>query len=206
MRQNEGLHLGADGKLRCWWCGGDPLYQRYHDEEWGVPVRDEVKLYEKICLETFQSGLSWLTILRKRENFRAAFAGFNVMKVAAFDSRDVERLMHDKGIVRNLQKIEAAIANARAVCTMHEQGETLTDFFWSRLPSASERPEVVDYTAVLSLSETPTSKSISRELKQRGFKFIGPVTMYAHMQAMGIVNDHVEGCWRREAVQSSKPK
>lgn len=194
MKHAEGLQQGHDGVLRCWWCGEDPLYRLYHDEEWGRPVRDEVRLFEKICLETFQSGLSWLTILRKRENFRSAFAGFDVQKVADFGDRDFQRLMEDAGIIRNRAKINAAIRNARAVCGMYEKGETLAGFFWDRLPPADERPQRMTYDAMLRLNETPTSRRISRDLKDRGFAFVGPVTIYAHMQAMGMVNDHLEGC------------
>jgi DNA-3-methyladenine glycosylase I len=198
-----GLLVHEDGRTRCWWCGKDPLYLHYHDQEWGRPVHDERKLYEKICLETFQSGLSWLTILRKRENFRAAFAGFDVAAVARFGEEDVLRLMQDTGIVRNRRKIDAAITNARAVVAMYERGETLDDFFWSRLPPAGERPKRLSYDALIQLTETPTSRLISKELKARGFTFVGPVTMYAHMQAMGMVNDHLEGCAFRGGGQAS---
>lgn len=189
-----GLITHDDGHTRCWWCGKDPLYVHYHDREWGRPVHDERKLYEKICLETFQSGLSWLTILRKREHFRQAFAGFDVQEVARFGEGDVLRLMADTGIIRNRRKIEAAITNARAVVAMYEGGETLNEFFWSRLPPAEERPLRLTYDALMQLAETPTSRQISKELKARGFTFVGPVTMYAHMQAMGMVDDHLEGC------------
>lgn len=199
----KGLKMGADGRIRCWWCGDDPLYQNYHDHEWGRPGDNEVRLFEKICLEGFQSGLSWLTILRKRENFRTAFAGFDVHRIAEFTEADVQRLMADTGIIRNRQKILATITNARAVCAMYDRGESLVEFFRSRLPPPEERPAVMTYDALLSRSQTDTSRRISQDLKQRGFTFVGPVTMYAHMQAMGMVNDHIQGCW--VADQSSEP-
>ncbi len=200
--QTDGLIQGEDGKTRCSWCGHDPFYQQYHDLEWGQPVHDEVRLFEKICLEGFQSGLSWLTILRKREHFRTAFAGFDVEKISRFDQRDIERLMADTGIIRNRRKIEATINNARAVCQMAESGETLSSFFWSRIPPSSERPKRMTAAALRLLTQSPTSVQISKDLKARGFTFVGPVTMYAHMQAMGMVNDHVEGCFVRDTLPS----
>lgn len=202
--KTEGIITGADGLDRCWWCGHDPFYQSYHDLEWGRPVRDEQRLFEKICLETFQSGLSWLTILRKREHFRSAFAGFDPAKMARFDSNDIDRLMADTGIIRNRKKIMAAITNARALCAMHDRGEKLTDFFWSQVPPSDERPPVLTKAALLPLSESPTSRLISRELKSRGFVWLGPVTIYAHMQAMGLVNDHLEGCHVRVDIENMK--
>lgn len=199
---SQGLKLGEDGLVRCWWCGDDPFYQSYHDHEWGWPVFDDRKLYEKICLEGFQSGLSWLTILRKRENFRKAFAEFDVQKVACFNEKDVQRLMQDAGIVRNLRKIQAAITNAQAVCAMHDRGETLSDFFWSYKPANAQRPHKLTYEVLQTLSETPDSKLISKKLKELGFVFVGPITMYAHMQAMGLVNDHLEGCHVRNVIDT----
>lgn len=201
---DQGLLMGEDGHIRCWWCGKDPFYQLYHDLEWGRPVHDDTKLYEKICLETFQSGLSWLTVLRKRENFRQAFAQFDVHKVAAFAEQDIQRLMADAGIIRNRKKIEAAIGNARAVCNMLDKGETLTYFFWSRLSPPDERPPRITYESMSVLAQTPTSQKISKELKERGFAFVGPVTVYAHMQAMGMVNDHLEGCFVRDEISAIK--
>jgi DNA-3-methyladenine glycosylase I len=198
---HQGLHKGNDGLVRCWWCGDDPFYQHYHDHEWGYPVYDERKLYEKICLEGFQSGLSWLTILRKRENFRKAFADFDVRQVARFGEADVERLMQDTGIVRNRRKIEAAITNARAVCAMMDHGESLSSFFWAHKPQPAERPAKLTYDVVQTLTETPVSKEISKQLKAMGFVFVGPITMYAHMQAMGLVNDHLEGCHVRNKIK-----
>ncbi|MCF8238073.1 MAG: DNA-3-methyladenine glycosylase I [Saprospiraceae bacterium] len=203
--QTNGLIQGEDGLTRCWWCGHDPFYQQYHDMEWGRPVHNEIRLFEKICLEGFQSGLSWLTILRKREHFREAFAGFDVQKIARFNQQDIERLMSDAGIIRNRRKIEATIQNARAVCRMYEEGETLSSFFWSRTPPNSERPKKITDTAVRQLNQSPTSIQISKDLKSRGFTFVGPVTMYAHMQAMGMVNDHIEGCFVRDSLSTTVP-
>jgi len=176
---------------RCWWCGTDPLYVRYHDDEWGKPIRDDRRLFEKICLEGFQAGLSWLTILRKRENFRAAFAGFSIPAVAAFTEADVERLMADSGIVRNRAKIDAAIANARAAAEVDD----LDALIWSFAPP--DRPAPRSYADVPAV--TPESTALAKELKRRGFRFVGPTTAYAGMQACGLVDDHLEGCHARAA-------
>jgi DNA-3-methyladenine glycosylase I len=176
----EGL---VDG--RCWWGASTPEYVVYHDEEWGRPVHDDRALFERLCLEAFQSGLSWLTILRKREAFRAAFAGFEIERVAAFGDDDVARLMADAGIVRNRAKIEAAIANARAAA-----GLPLGELLWSFAPASRPRPRTpADIPAV-----TPESTAMAKELKRRGFRFVGPTTAYALMQACGLVDDHLEGC------------
>jgi DNA-3-methyladenine glycosylase I len=181
----DGLAIGPDGVARCWWGASSEEYAAYHDQEWGKPVRDDDALYEKLCLEAFQSGLSWITILRKRENFRAAFAGFEIARVADFGDDDVARLMGDAGIVRNRAKIEAAIANARAALEID-----LTELLWSFAPSAQPRPRTrADVPAV-----TPESKAMAKELKKRGFKFVGPTTAYALMQACGLVDDHIVGC------------
>jgi DNA-3-methyladenine glycosylase I len=170
---------------RCWWGSSAPEYIRYHDEEWGRPVRDDDGLFERLCLEAFQSGLSWLTILRKREAFRAAFAGFEIERVAAFGDDDVARLLADAGIVRNRAKIEASIANARAA-----QELDLTELLWSFAPPPRPRPRrFEDIPAV-----TPESTAMAKELKRRGFRFVGPTTAYALMQACGLVDDHLEGC------------
>jgi DNA-3-methyladenine glycosylase I len=185
---------------RCW-PTSDPLYLAYHDDEWGRPVRDEHRLFERISLEAFQSGLAWITILRKRENFRAAFAGFDPAVVAGFGEADVERLMGDAGIVRNRAKIDATIANARATVALHEAGETLDVLLWSFAPEHEPPPPVTlqDMPAV-----TPESTALARELKRRGFRFVGPTTAYALMQATGIVNDHVTDCIVREAVEAER--
>jgi DNA-3-methyladenine glycosylase I len=182
---------GPDGKSRCWWCLGSEDLLAYHDDEWGRPLHGERELYERLTLEAFQSGLSWLTILRKRENFRRAFDGFDVEKVAEYKARDVKRLLGDAGIVRNRKKIEAAITNAKAARRMHADGETLDELIWSFAPD-EERPapetlEELDST-------TAESKALAKELKKRGFVFVGPTTIYATMEAIGVVNDHLAGC------------
>jgi DNA-3-methyladenine glycosylase I len=183
------LVVGSDGRARCAWGASTPEYERYHDEEWGRPVREADALYERITLEAFQSGLSWLTILRKRENFRAAFAGFEIAAVARFGDADVERLMNDAGIVRNRAKIDAAIANARAA----EEVDDLAGLIWSFAPD--ERPAPRSYADVPAV--TPESTALAKELKRRGFRFVGPTTAYALMQACGLVNDHLADCWAR---------
>jgi DNA-3-methyladenine glycosylase I len=185
---------------RCW-PTRDPLYIAYHDEEWGRPVHEEHLLLERVCLEGFQSGLSWLTILRKRENFRAAFEDFRPDAVAGFGPQDVERLMDDAGIVRNRAKIEATIANARATVALHDAGETLGGLLWAFAPATS--PPAPRALADLPAT-TPESKALARELRRRGFRFIGPTTAYAVMQACGIVDDHLAGCFVREAGEAER--
>jgi DNA-3-methyladenine glycosylase I len=184
--------------MRCF-GDGDPLYERYHDEEWGRPVRDERGLFERMSLEAFQSGLSWLTILRKREAFRAAFAGFDPDAVARFGDADVERLLADAGIVRNRAKIEATIANARAtVALREEEGPALPELIWHRYrPAPREAPP---RTLADLPSQTPETVALARELKRRGFRFVGPTTLYALMQACGVVNDHLTGCSVRVTI------
>jgi DNA-3-methyladenine glycosylase I len=186
--------------VRCW-PTTDPLYIAYHDDEWGRPVRDEHRLLERLCLEAFQSGLAWITILRKRENFRAAFAAFDPAVVARFGDDDVQRLMGDAGIVRNRAKIEATVANARATLALHEAGETLAGLLWSFSPA--RRPPPPSTLAQMPAS-TAESAALARELKRRGFRFVGPTTAYALMQATGIVNDHVAGCIVRDAVEAER--
>jgi DNA-3-methyladenine glycosylase I len=189
----DGLVAGPDGRLRCWWGASTPDYAVYHDEEWGRPIRDDRGMYERLCLEAFQSGLSWLTILRKREAFRAAFADFEPAAVAAFGDDDVARLMADAGIVRNRLKIDAAIGNAKAVAAMQRDGESLAELLWSFAPAERPAPRTpADVPAV-----TPESTAMAMELKRRGFRFVGPTTAYALMQASGIVNDHLDGCLAR---------
>ena len=178
--------------MRCF-GGGDPLYEQYHDTEWGVPVRGEAELYERFCLEAFQSGLAWITILRKRESFRAAFAGFDPDAVAGFGDGDVDRLLADAGIVRNRAKIEASIATARAVVALHDAGSTLADLVWSHAPSEPvRRPRAQTFAEVP--ATTPESVDLARSLKAVGFRFVGPTTAYAAMQACGLVDDHLAGC------------
>jgi DNA-3-methyladenine glycosylase I len=189
----EGLRTGADGVPRCAWATSAPEYVAYHDEEWGRPVRGDDALFERLCLEAFQSGLSWLTILRKREGFRAAFAGFAIERVAAFGEADVARLMADPAIVRNRRKIEAAITNAGAARALAEAGESLSELVWSHRPPDRPAPRsLADVPAT-----TPESAALAKALKARGFAFVGPTTAYATMQACGLVNDHLAGCAAR---------
>ena len=187
------LIVGADGLARCSWCGTDPLYVEYHDTEWGVPVRGDLEMFERLTLEAFQSGLSWITILKRREGFRAAFAGFNPHVVAGFGPDDRERLMNDTGIIRNNAKIDAAIHNAAIVAEMMDtEPGALDELIWSHAPESHRRPATMaDIAAV-----TPESTALAKALKKQGFRFVGPTTAYAHMQAVGVVDDHVVGCHR----------
>ena len=198
--KDTGLITGADGRVRCWWPGTDPLYVRYHDEEWGRPVRNDHRLFEKICLEGFQSGLSWITILRKRENFRDAFDGFDPERVARYNSRDVARLLKNAGIVRHRGKIESAINNAKRALDLIDERGSLAKYFWGWEPPANERPAVCSYDALRANGTTAASVRLSKDLKARGWTFVGPTTVYAFMQAMGLVNDHIEGCHCRAEV------
>ncbi|MBU4337766.1 MAG: DNA-3-methyladenine glycosylase I [Actinobacteria bacterium] len=182
--------MPPDDLTRCF-GGGDPLYSRYHDDEWGRPVHGEQLLFERLALEGFQSGLSWITVLRKREAFRTAFAGFDPVVVAGFDEHDVERLMADAGIVRNRAKILATVKNAHALLALHAAGESLDALIWSYAPAPRPRPLGWDEVP----ATTPESVALSRDLKRRGFAFVGPTTVYATMQACGLVDDHVAGCW-----------
>jgi DNA-3-methyladenine glycosylase I len=191
------VETGADGVDRCWWGSGDDEYQRYHDTEWGFPQGDDHRLFEKICLEGFQSGLSWLTILRKRENFRAAFAGFDPRTVAAFVQSDVERLLGDAGIVRHRGKIEATINNALRAIEVEDEFGSLAAYFWAFEPERGDPPTEIPST-------TDVSVALSKDLKKRGWKFVGPTTAYAFMQAMGLVNDHLGGCFVREGVEQAR--
>jgi DNA-3-methyladenine glycosylase I len=188
----EGLRHHPDGLLRCWWCGDDPDYVAYHDQEWGRPVRDEGRLFEKLCLEGFQAGLSWLTILRKRPAFRAAFADFDPEVVAAYGDSEVERLLGDAGIVRSRAKIEATITNAHALLRLWAAGGTLAELVWAFAPTSGPRPRPRSLAEVAAV--TPGSTALARELKSHGFRFVGPTTAYAFMQAMGLVDDHLDGC------------
>jgi len=189
---------GSDGRPRCRWGASTPDYERYHDDEWGRPVTDDRGLYERMVLEGFQSGLSWLTILRKRDNFRAAFANFEIEAVAGFGERDVKRLLADAGIVRHRGKIEAAIANARAAVALDG---SLAELIWSFAPGGRRRaPRALEELPAL----TPESTALSKELKKRGFRFVGPTTAYATMQACGLVNDHIAGCCVRAEVEKAR--
>ena len=179
---------------RCWWCGTDPLYVEYHDSEWGKPVTDDRRLFEKVCLEGFQAGLSWLTILRKRENFRRAFANFDVDRVARYTARDVTRLLGDEGIVRHRGKIESTINNAQRAIELREECGSLSSYFWRWEPDPATRPRRITRQALLGMATSPESPALSKDLRKRGWTFVGPTTIYAFMQAMGLVNDHVDDC------------
>ncbi|HTZ00110.1 MAG TPA: DNA-3-methyladenine glycosylase I [Rhodocyclaceae bacterium] len=183
---------------RCPWCGDDPLYVAYHDEEWGVPCHDEQTLFEFLILEGAQAGLSWITILRKRQNYRRAFHGFDAERIARYGAKDIARLMGDAGIVRNRLKIEAAVANARAALALRDRGESLDSLFWQFVDG---KPVVNRWKSLGEIpAATPTSEALSKELKRRGFRFVGPTVCYAHMQATGMVNDHLVDCFRHRQV------
>ncbi len=200
----DGILIGEDGTARCWWGGSDPLYHEYHDQEWGRPVDDDIRLFEKICLEGFQAGLSWLTILRKRENFRRAFTGFDPEPVARFTEADLARLMDDVGIVRNRAKIEATINNARRCAELREEFGTLAAYIWRFEPRPETRPGLLDQSALRELTQSAESKALSKDLRRRGWAFVGPTTVYAFMQAVGLVNDHLEGCHFRAVVERDR--
>jgi DNA-3-methyladenine glycosylase I len=200
-RLAPGLRRGEDGVVRCWWGDGEADYRRYHDDEWGYPVAEDRRLFEKICLEGFQSGLSWLTILRKREAFRRAFAGFDFEAVARFGPADVRRLLGDAGIVRHRGKIESTIQNARRAMDLRDECGSLAAYFWRWVPR--KRPRRMTRAALLELTTTPEATALSRDLKRRGWTFVGPTTVYAFMQAMGLVNDHLEGCAARSRVDAA---
>jgi len=202
MSAIDGLVEGSDGRLRCWWSSGLPDYEAYHDAEWGRPVTDDRRLFEKLCLEGFQSGLSWLTILRKRENFRRAFANFEPAAVAAFGEEDIERLVADPGIVRHRGKIVSTINNARRALDLIASEGSLAAYVWRFEPPTSERPPRFDRAALSAATTAPAAIRMSKDLKKRGWSFVGPTTVYAFMQAMGLVNDHLEGCpCRAEALR-----
>ncbi|RDE07994.1 DNA-3-methyladenine glycosylase I [Pelagibacterium lacus] len=192
--------------IRCPWPGSDPLYQHYHDTEWGFPVADDTRLFEKLCLEGFQSGLSWLTILRKRENFRAAFAGFDIDRVAGFGDADIARLLADAGIVRHRGKVVSTINNARQAQALRTEFGSLAAYFWRFEPAPADRPTDLGWEHLRTLATTPASVSLSKDLKRRGFTFVGPTTCYAFMQAMGLVNDHIATCTARAAVERQRDR
>jgi DNA-3-methyladenine glycosylase I len=197
-----GVVAGPDGLARCWWPGSDALYLGYHDTEWGRPASDDIRLFEKLCLEGFQSGLSWLTILRKRENFRAAFAGFDFDKIARFGEREVERCLADAGIVRHRGKIESVINNAKRARELVDEAGSLAAFVWRYEPDAKSRPKRIERGGILPTS--PQSTALSKDLRRRGWSFVGPTTVYAFMQAMGLVNDHLHGCACRTDVEAER--
>jgi DNA-3-methyladenine glycosylase I len=201
---DDGIRVGEDGRARCFWGGGEhDDYRAYHDGEWGRPVADDRRLLEKLCLEGFQSGLSWLTILRKREAFREVFAGFDPEVVAAYGPPDVDRLLQDARIIRHRGKIEATIANAGASLGVIGECGSLAAYIWRFEPPPEERPALVDWATLRAMPETPASKRLAKDLKARGFRFVGPTTVYAFMQAMGLVNDHLDGCYvRAECIEA----
>jgi DNA-3-methyladenine glycosylase I len=199
-----GLFRDSLQTARCFWCHGTPFYQHYHDTEWGFPVGDERRLFEKICLEGFQAGLSWLTILNKRENFRAAFANFDAEQVADFNDSDTRRLLLDAGIVRHAGKIASTVNNARRVLELRREFGSLGAYVWALEPDAVGRPKRISYDVLKTFTTSPASIALSKDLKKRGWTFVGPTTMYAFMQAMGLVNDHIEGCHSRTAALAAR--
>jgi len=203
---DSGLFRASDGVVRCGWCSATPEYVQYHDLEWGYPVRDDRRLFEKLSLEGFQSGLSWLTILRKRDAFRKAFANFEADKVARFTPTKVEQLLQDAGIIRHRGKIEATINNAGRMADLMEEFGSLANYVWRYEPAATTRPARMTLTVLRTLGQSAESVAMSKDLKQRGWKFVGPTTVYAFMQAMGLVNDHLEGCAVRTAVEKQRKK
>ena len=200
----QGLFADDAGTARCAWCEATPLYRHYHDHEWGWPVADERRLFEKLCLEGFQAGLSWLTILNKREAFRRAFAEFDTERVAAFDEADVQRLLGDAGIVRHAGKIRSTINNAQRALELRAEFGSLAAYVWRFEPAPAERPKHLTHEAVRAMPTSPASQALSKDLRKRGWSFVGPTTMYAFMQAMGLVNDHLEGCHAREAALAAR--
>ena len=200
----DGLFADAEGASRCAWCQATPAYRAYHDGEWGFPVADDRRLFEKICLEGFQSGLSWLTILNKREAFRAGFANFEADQMARFDDRDVQRLLGDAGIVRHRGKIVSAINNAKQAIALKQEFGSLAAYFWRHEPDATSRPKRVTHETLRAITQSAESVALSKDLKHRGWSFVGPTTVYAFMQAMGLVNDHIEGCGTRAAAMEAR--
>jgi DNA-3-methyladenine glycosylase I len=198
----DGIAVGEDGVARCWWADSAPEYRGYHDAEWGFPVSDDVRLFEKLSLEGFQAGLSWLIILRKRDAFRSAFAGFDYRQVAGFGQRDVTRLLGDAGIVRHRGKIEAVINNAKAAVELVAAEGSLAHYVWGFEPPS--RTGGLDRAGLAQLATTDDAKALAKDLKRRGWRFVGPTTVYAFMQAMGLVNDHLDGCHARPLVQRAR--
>jgi DNA-3-methyladenine glycosylase I len=193
-----------DGLARCAWCQATPAYRHYHDHEWGFPVTDDRRLFEKLCLEGFQSGLSWLTILNKRENFRRAFDQFEAERVAQYDHSDIDRLLADAGIVRHRGKIESTINNAKRVLALRQEFGSLAAYAWRHEPAAKTRPKHMTRQALQAMTTSAESVAMSKDLKKRGWTFVGPTTVYAFMQAMGLVNDHIQGCSVRESALGAR--
>ena len=203
-RRASGATAGDDGIERCWWSVGDSLLERYHDREWGRPVGDDSRIFEKLCLEGFQSGLSWLTILRKRDNFRNAFKSFDIPAVARFNARSVERLLQDAGIVRNRAKIEATVNNARRYPALVEEFGSLAAYVWSFEPDGASRPRRIDRAALMDMTTSDEAVALSKDLKKRGWAFVGPTTVYSMMESIGLVNDHVDACAFRDEVERAR--
>jgi DNA-3-methyladenine glycosylase I len=198
------LSQEPDGTARCWWCAGSPEYRAYHDDEWGMPVADDHRLFEKLCLEGFQSGLSWLTILRKRDAFRRAFAGFDFARVAGFGAREIDGLLGDAGIVRHRGKIESTINNARRALELAGEVGSLAAYVWRFEPDPRTRPRRLTRSVLMQLTTSAESEAMSKDLKRRGWTFVGPTTAHAFMQAMGLVNDHLDGCAARARVEQAR--
>ncbi|MBT5649102.1 MAG: DNA-3-methyladenine glycosylase I [Rhodospirillaceae bacterium] len=205
-RLKQGLIRGEDGHARCFWPGDLPDYLAYHDDEWGLPVADDHRLFEKICLEGFQSGLSWLTILRKRENFRETFSEFDFTRIAKYGKRDVEKLVNNAGIIRHRGKIESTVNNAKKAIEMADEFGSLGAYFWQFETDPANRPKRLDHSTLKTLGKTPESIALSKNLKKRGWSFVGPTTAYAFMQAMGMVNDHIDGCFAHDATEKARKK
>jgi DNA-3-methyladenine glycosylase I len=201
---SDGLVVGEDGAARCFWGASTDDYRAYHDDEWGMPIVDDRRLFEKLCLEGFQSGLSWLTILRKREGFRRAFAGFDFERVASFGARDVERMLADASIVRHRGKIESTINNARQCVELVEHEGSLAAFVWRFEPDPRTRPKRLTWDLAREMATSPESVALAKDLKRRGWSFVGPTTVYAFMQAMGLVNDHLHGCVSRARCDEAR--
>lgn len=202
--KTDGLIKGPDGKTRCWWHANDPLYLHYHDTEWGRPCADDRYLFEKICLEGFQAGLSWITILRKRDNFRKGFANFDIEKLARFGDKQINKLVEDAGIIRHRGKIESTINNARRAIELVEKEGSLAKFIWQFEPAKKDRPKKFDAGTLRPITQSDQSVALSKELKRRGWTFFGPTTAYAFMQAVGLVNDHLQGCVCRSPCEVAR--
>ncbi len=200
----DGLFADNHGITRCTWCEATQVYRNYHDAEWGFPVADDRRLFEKICLEGFQSGLSWLTILNKREAFRRGFANFDIGKLVKFGDGDIARLLQDTGIVRHRGKIVSTINNARHALALRDECGSLAAYFWRMEPDTASRPKRITREALRAMTTSPESVALSKDLKKRGWSFVGPTTVYAFMQAMGLVNDHIEGCATREHALAAR--
>ncbi|TMK84098.1 MAG: DNA-3-methyladenine glycosylase I [Actinobacteria bacterium] len=200
----DGVAIGADGRPRCWWCVGDPLYERYHDLEWGRPVADDTRIFEKLCLEGFQSGLSWITILRKRDNFRKAFRSFDIHAVSRFTSRSIDRLLLDPGIVRHRGKIAATINNAKRCIDLVEEAGSLAAHVWLFEPAAESRAFQLDWDTLVDSGVPPEARALSKDLRRRGWSFVGPTTVFSMMQSIGLVDDHMEMCSVRPEVEAAR--